>query len=211
LLVKTKTVLIVEDDEEIRGSLEDALTDDGYVVVSAANGQQALERLPTLQRPCAIVLDLILPIMGGAEFYEVMRRDARFAEIPVLVSTSDPSRAPAGLITMKKPINLGQFLATIRSFFKEEEPPNGSDDGAKTTHLSKAMGGDIDPSRRDKLATDTPVSERRWPDAICANPGAFEIQGMGELNLEVRLPDDEALRGIQSRRHRARPMMRALL
>src|SRR5437762_3462390 len=110
-LVMTKTILVVDDDRQIRESIEDVLRDDGYAVLSAGNGREALDLLPRLERPCAIVLDLIMPVLSGPEFYAAMRADARFADLPVLVTTSDPSRAPLGLVTLKKPIALERFLA----------------------------------------------------------------------------------------------------
>jgi CheY-like chemotaxis protein len=127
-----RTVLVVEDEDDIRDSLQDALRDEGYTVAGAANGRQALELLPTLARPCAIVLDIIMPVMSGRDFYQAMRADARFADIPVLVSTSDPARAPDGLATLRKPIDLTRLIAVVRALFDEAGPagtPKASADG----------------------------------------------------------------------------------
>jgi two-component system, sensor histidine kinase and response regulator len=112
-----KTVLVVDDEVEIRESLEEALQDEGYDVVVAANGREAMLALPRLARPCAVVLDIIMPFMSGAEVYAAMRIDPGLADIPVVVSTSDPSRAPAGALLMKKPIHLDRLLETIAGLF----------------------------------------------------------------------------------------------
>ena len=114
-----KTVLVVDDEADIRDSLKEALLDEGYEVVTAANGQQALALLPALPRPCAVILDIIMPSMSGLELYAAMRAIPGLADIPVVVSTSDPSRAPSGVMIMKKPINLGRLLRTIEALFCE--------------------------------------------------------------------------------------------
>jgi CheY-like chemotaxis protein len=132
-----RTVLIVEDEEDLRASLQDALEDEGYSVVLASNGKEALELLPQLRRPCALVLDIIMPVLSGRELYQTMRADGRFSDIPVLVSTSDPSRAPPGALIMKKPIDLGRLLAVVESFFPRENPPSGGDGGLGQRSPSK--------------------------------------------------------------------------
>ena len=113
----TRTVLVVDDEADIRDSLKDALGDEGYSVLSAANGQEALRLLPTLRRPCAIILDIIMPVMSGTEFYSELRSNPAMADIPVLVSTSDPSRAPQCVPIMKKPIDLERLLLVVAALF----------------------------------------------------------------------------------------------
>jgi CheY-like chemotaxis protein len=112
-----KTVLVVDDEPDIRESLRDALEDEGYRVAVARNGREALETLPMLEKPVAIILDIIMPVMSGAEFYAAMQADPRFAETPVLISTSDASRAPSGVLLMKKPIDLDRLLDTVAKLF----------------------------------------------------------------------------------------------
>lgn len=113
-----KTVLVVDDEADIRDSLKEALMDEGYAVVVATNGRQALELLPTLARPCAVILDIIMPIMSGTEAYQVMRATAGLADIPVVVSTSDPTRAPSGVPIMRKPISIGPLLQAVDRMFQ---------------------------------------------------------------------------------------------
>jgi CheY-like chemotaxis protein len=112
-----KTVLVVDDEADIRESLQDALGDEGYAVVVASNGKEALQLLPGLPRPCAVILDIIMPVMSGTELYEAMRTTPTLADIPVLISTSDPSRAPSRVPVMKKPINLDRLLLTVAGLF----------------------------------------------------------------------------------------------
>jgi CheY-like chemotaxis protein len=113
-----RTVLIVDDEPDIRESLRDVLEDEGYRVVLAQNGKEALQHLATLERPCAIILDIIMPVMSGTELYEQLRADPKLSDIPLLVSTSDPSRAPSGVLIMKKPIDVERLLVTVESLFQ---------------------------------------------------------------------------------------------
>jgi len=114
--VNQKTVLVVDDDADIRESLRDAFEDAGYLVRCAANGREGLEALQRFDRPSVVVLDLIMPIMTGNELYDAMQADPQFADVPVILSTSDASRAPSGVPLLQKPINLQRMLTTIESF-----------------------------------------------------------------------------------------------
>ena len=115
--VARKTILVVDDEIDVRESLQDALEDEGYNVVLARNGKEALQLLPSLERPCAVLLDVIMPVMSGPEFYEAIRARPDLADIPVLISTSDPSRAPARLPVVKKPVNLDRLLTALAALF----------------------------------------------------------------------------------------------
>lgn len=112
-----KTVLVVDDEPEIRDSLRDVLEDEGYRVHLAANGKEALAQLRTLQPPLAVILDIIMPVMSGTELYAAMQADPRLAAVPLIISTSDPSRAPSGALIMKKPIDLQRLLVAIARLF----------------------------------------------------------------------------------------------
>lgn len=110
------TVLVVDDDADLREALRDVLRDEGYAVVLASNGKEALGMLPSLKRPCGIVLDIAMPVMNGAEFYDAMSGLPAFADIPVVVLTSDLSRAPSGLPKMIK-VSIERLLAMVAALF----------------------------------------------------------------------------------------------
>jgi CheY-like chemotaxis protein len=55
-----------------------------------------------------------MPVLTGNEVFAQMQLDPRLATVPVIVSTSDPSRAPSGVLIMKKPIDLDRLLGAIR-------------------------------------------------------------------------------------------------
>jgi CheY-like chemotaxis protein len=110
-------VLIVDDESDIRESLRDALDDEGYLVEVAANGKEALELLPRLRRPCAIILDMLMPVMSGKQLYAAMQAAPELADIPVLVSTSDPAHALMSVPVMTKPVNLDRLLSAVAGLF----------------------------------------------------------------------------------------------
>jgi two-component system, sensor histidine kinase and response regulator len=107
-------VLIVDDEADIRDSLQEFFQEEGYLVSTAANGADALDRLGEEDLPCVVILDILMPILDGNEVYQRMQRDPRLARVPVIVSTSDPSRAPSGVMIMKKPTNLSRLLQAVQ-------------------------------------------------------------------------------------------------
>ena len=106
-------VLIVDDELCLLESLQEFLEDEGFSVATATNGAEALDLLER-EIPCLVILDLIMPVVTGNQVYERMQNDPRFANVPVLVSTSDPTRAPEGAFVMKKPIDLDRLLGAVR-------------------------------------------------------------------------------------------------
>jgi CheY-like chemotaxis protein len=108
-------VLIVDDEADIRDTLEEFFADEGFRVATAADGQQALATLSEHDLPCVVILDLIMPVLDGKEVFRRMQADPRLARLPVIVSTSDPSRAPSGVLIMRKPVNLDRLLEAVRA------------------------------------------------------------------------------------------------
>jgi CheY-like chemotaxis protein len=111
------TVLVIDDEIDARAALCDALVDAGYRVFLAANGKEGLHHLPGLQKPLGVILDLTMPLMNGVELYEIMKATPALADIPVVISTSDPERAPKGVPLLKKPVSLERLLETVAQLF----------------------------------------------------------------------------------------------
>jgi CheY-like chemotaxis protein len=110
-----KIVMVIDDDEDVREVLRDFIEDLGYRPVVAANGQEGLEVIRELDEPpCVILLDLMMPIMDGWQFLEVVSADASLAGIPIVISTSAPDRAPSGPKVLAKPVDLEDFVAELR-------------------------------------------------------------------------------------------------
>jgi CheY-like chemotaxis protein len=111
-------VLIVEDNDVTRDVMSLILESDGYQVSTAANGRTALERLRGGDRPCVILLDLMMPVMDGWQFREEQRRDGALADIPVVVCTaageSTQQAALGAAEFLSKPVEADDLLAAVR-------------------------------------------------------------------------------------------------
>src|SRR5688500_18630867 len=83
-----KQVLIVEDDAGIRDELAAILGQEGFDVVTARDGRDAIERLHWGLRPAVILLDLRMNVMTGWEFRTEQKKDAAVADIPVIAMTT---------------------------------------------------------------------------------------------------------------------------
>jgi two-component system chemotaxis response regulator CheY len=116
------SILIVDDDADIREALIDILTDHGYRVEAVRNGREALEHLRLGARPRLILLDAMMPVMDGLTFRREQLTDPQLRELPVLmISASSHSKLDAeglGFVgVMSKPINLEQLLEVIERHY----------------------------------------------------------------------------------------------
>lgn len=115
-------VLVVEDDEDIREAVAESLEEAGYGVWLASNGAIAIDELrASADLPCLILLDLMMPMMDGAQFLQEMRQDPRLSSLPVVVVTADGNAIAkaAALGThagLKKPIQLDDLLSTVSKY-----------------------------------------------------------------------------------------------
>jgi CheY-like chemotaxis protein len=115
-------VLVVDDDDDIRESLEVLLRLHGYHVATAADGAEALARLqndPT--RPCLILLDLMMPRLSGNEFRRAQLGDPTVSAVPVAVmsgATDVEQRAQAlgAVATLAKPIDFEMLIEIVRRY-----------------------------------------------------------------------------------------------
>jgi len=112
-----KSVLLVEDDDDIRECLSELLADAGYGVVTAPNGAVALAYLQKCEHPCLILLDLIMPVMNGSELLSALRSDDVLAPLPVVVVSATPEEAlnvrPLTQGFVKKPVDFELLLELV--------------------------------------------------------------------------------------------------
>ena len=106
-------VLIVDDEADAREMLGELIEMAGCSALLAANGAEGLAILAN-HRPCMIILDLMMPVMTGAEMVEELQRKPQLASVPVLISTSSPPHAPAGLPVLAKPIDIDALWNWMR-------------------------------------------------------------------------------------------------
>ncbi|HEU0037502.1 MAG TPA: response regulator [Kofleriaceae bacterium] len=85
--MKEGRVLVVDDEPMVRETLGQVLSEEGYVVDLAVDGETALERVHAV-RPDAILLDLMMPGMNGRQFLAALREDPAYVDVPVLIMTA---------------------------------------------------------------------------------------------------------------------------
>jgi len=117
--MQSKQILIVEDDEGIRAALSLTLEMEGFPVTTAANGKEALAILQEIEKPCLILLDLMMPVMNGREFAEALGKDMILAAIPIVIVTAFSEQAKTmdkGYSIIKKPVDIDLLLALVRKY-----------------------------------------------------------------------------------------------
>jgi CheY-like chemotaxis protein len=110
-------ILVVEDDASIREALSEALEHEGYRVVGAQHGLEALSLLAGPELPCLILLDLMMPVMDGVAFRAATLKDARLAAVPVVVLTAGghlmASRVQASQV-LHKPLRIDAVVKVVK-------------------------------------------------------------------------------------------------
>ena len=119
-----RTVLVVDDDADCRTMLEHTLAFEGFRVVCARNGREALV-LAHEQRPGVILLDLMMPVMSGYEFRQHQQKDPSLAGIPIVCisgtyNAEARARDIAAAACFTKPLQLDALIGTIRAMFARE-------------------------------------------------------------------------------------------
>jgi CheY-like chemotaxis protein len=116
----THTVLVVEDEEQLREMIRDALELNGYAVVTAEHGQDALAKLAEIEHLCLVILDLLMPVMDGRTFITKMRERVELSSVPIVVHTSAPGQTPDGVsMIVQKPLMFDRLLSVVQEYCAE--------------------------------------------------------------------------------------------
>jgi CheY-like chemotaxis protein len=122
----SQQILIVEDDAALLEALGQVLIDEGYDLLSARDGLEAVNCLKKGNRPDVILLDLSMPVVNGWEFRMFQKRDPDLAQIPVILITAGGYTReevawlePSALLP--KPLDLPLLLSIIRRFCASAE------------------------------------------------------------------------------------------
>jgi two-component system, OmpR family, response regulator CpxR len=116
-----RPVLLVDDDADMREAIRISMEDEGYEMVEASDGQEALDYLRSHPPPPVILLDWNMAPMNGPQFMAEVSKSSELAEVPVIVLTAD-ARAPekvkrqgyAGCLT--KPFQLDALFELLRRY-----------------------------------------------------------------------------------------------
>jgi DNA-binding response OmpR family regulator len=118
------SILVVEDETTLRETLVFNLQEEGYAVLSAADGEQALEMIRH-QHPDLVLLDIMLPRLDGLAVCRLVRRDADIASIPIIMLTARGTQGDkmVGLDSgaddyITKPFGLGELVARVRAVLR---------------------------------------------------------------------------------------------
>lgn len=113
-----QSILVVEDDDDIRNAIVDLLETEGYSTESAVNGKDALDKLAIIPKPCLVLLDMMMPIMNGREFLDRVMKDSHLAPLPVLIvsAVADKTNTEGSVGFLKKPIDIEVVLKVVGQY-----------------------------------------------------------------------------------------------
>ena len=114
-MIPTGPILVVEDDGDTRRLLASVLGKAGYAIVTAEDGQQAIDLLASGIRPRLLIVDLILPKVTGEDVVRFAHEDPTLRHAPVMVISGVP-RAQIQVIAdaiISKPFQLAEIIATV--------------------------------------------------------------------------------------------------
>lgn len=111
-------VLVVDDESDIRQALAEVLADEGFEVVAAGDGLEALAKARAL-RPVLVLLDLMMPRMNGWEFRRAQKCDPEVARIPVVIISAFAAPQGGELDAegyIEKPFDVDQLVSAVRRY-----------------------------------------------------------------------------------------------
>jgi CheY-like chemotaxis protein len=105
-------ILVVDDDFDLREAVADILRDEGFDVVEASNGAEALEQVAR-RKPDVMVLDLMMPVVDGWQVLRTIRESPEFSALPVVVLSA--LSAPGCAEFIQKPVSLDRLLTLLET------------------------------------------------------------------------------------------------
>jgi CheY-like chemotaxis protein len=122
---KKASVLVVDDDRDAREAITELLQVEGFTVLAAANGREALDLLK-VENPSVVLLDLMMPVISGWEFLRHRKKQPELAKIPVIVTSAVIDRATAADAEgvdefLVKPINIDKLVTLVKRLSAQVE------------------------------------------------------------------------------------------
>ena len=147
--MKPKKILTVDDDESIRQTVCMMLELEGFEAVWAKNGQVALDyltRIPASELPDLVLLDYMMPVMNGKEFYHAKNSNPKLAKIPVvmmtangnLVNVMDNVESAGGY--MSKPMDYETVVKMVKHFLGLDESDPAPVEPTDSSYKSRTAG-----------------------------------------------------------------------
>ncbi len=139
--IKKKSILVVDDEADVRNFLQAALTEAGFNVMIAEDGDAALQQIKK-QKPDLISLDLVMPHKSGAKLYHELQKNKEWAKIPVIIVTGH-ARDELGKtdlrnlimsgpgVYLEKPVKPNNYIAAVKNILKMET----SDEEKETSEM----------------------------------------------------------------------------
>ncbi len=172
-----KTVLVVEDEEDILALLHFNLIKAGYLAECAADGEAALKAI-SVKRPDLILLDLMLPGIDGLEICRRLRAADATREIPIIMLTACGEEADVvtGLELgaddyVTKPFSIKVLLARVQSVMRRKSNPQSDPESAEISHGSLRIHPGRNLVQVDGTTIDLTYTEFRVLEALAGRPG----------------------------------------
>ncbi|MBM3334323.1 response regulator [Candidatus Sumerlaeota bacterium] len=172
-----KTILVVDDEPDVRYYLQTILEDAGFRVETAADGDEALEKVKA-SPPDFISLDLVMPRKSGRKLFTELKKNKQWSRIPVLIVTAHardemgqrdlerllgPHATPHSGEYLDKPVNPDSYLRCIRRTLGVDEPPPREENAA----LREQVRARLNQASPESLRRALQALEQRSP----ATPG----------------------------------------
>ena len=113
----SKIVLIVDDDPDLLDLTRFVLEGEGFDIVTAQDGGEALQQLRVGQLPAVVLLDLMMPVMNGFQFLEEVAKVPSLKAIPIVVLTAASFvEVPGAVEVVHKPTDLGVLIKVVERY-----------------------------------------------------------------------------------------------
>lgn len=121
-LIDRPTIMVVDDDDQVRNLLAELLENCGYRAKVAANGLSAIEQIEK-DIPDVVLLDLNMPVMDGYRVLELLcGRSEQAAPKVIVITAEEPQCLPGTVAVLRKPVNVRQLLELVRELSRPSEP-----------------------------------------------------------------------------------------
>lgn len=116
-----ESVLLVEDDDDLRHALTGLLEEEGYRVIQASNGVEGMKILRTIHRPCLVLLDIKMPRLDGPGFMQLLQADEVLKSVPVVVISAGDKSVPSGVKAfISKPFELDELIRVVKEHARSQ-------------------------------------------------------------------------------------------